>query len=74
MSREQRRDLLAFCGEEQALEGTASNEWVCFENALVMNDLPSGGIQSFFSRADAHSFRKLVYANHGMPKMIADRL
>lgn len=50
---------------EQALEGTASNEWVCFEKALVVNDLPSGGIQSFFSRGDAQSFRDLVYANHG---------
>ena len=51
---------------EQALEGIASNEWVCFEKALVVNDLPSGGIQSFFSRGDAQSFRDLVYANHGM--------
>ena len=55
---------------EQPLEGIESNEWFCFEHALVVNDLPSGGVHSFLHQEDARSFRTLMYANHGKPSSL----
>ena len=49
----------------QVLEGYDSGEWVCFERALVVRDIFTGGVRTFLSKADARAFRSLIYAQYG---------
>lgn len=43
------------------LEGYSANEWVMFENVLVLKDLALGGGRTFASQQDAKEFRALIY-------------
>jgi hypothetical protein len=47
------------------LEGFKAHEWVCFERALVVRDLFTGGVRTFFSTADAQHFRARLYQHYG---------
>jgi len=47
------------------LEGLAPGEWACFERALVVRDIFTGGVRTFLSREDAQAFRAQLYAQHG---------
>jgi len=47
------------------LEGFKAHEWVCFERALVVRDLFTGGVRTFFSTADAQHFRTRLYQHYG---------
>ena len=49
----------------QVLEGYDPGEWVCFERALVVRDIFTGGVRTFLSKADARAFRSLIYAQYG---------
>jgi len=49
------------------LEGFKTHEWVCFERALVVRDLFTGGVRTFFSTADAQHFRTRLYQHYGAP-------
>ena len=46
------------------LEGFKAHEWVCFERALVVRDLFTGGVRTFFSNADAQHFRTRLYQHY----------
>ena len=48
------------------LEGFDAHEWVCFERALVVRDLFTGGVRTFFSTADAQHFRARLYQHYGV--------
>ena len=55
-----------WCGAAVApLEGFEAHEWVCFERALVVRDLFTGGVRTFFSTADAQHFRARLYQHYG---------
>ena len=47
------------------LEGFKAHDWVCFERALVVRDLFTGGVRTFFSTADAQHFRTRLYQHYG---------
>ena len=47
------------------LEGFAPHEWACFERALVVRDLFTGGVRTFFSTDDAQHFRESLYRQYG---------
>lgn len=49
----------------QVLEGYSPQEWICFERALVVRDIFTGGVRTFLSRADAQAFRSRIYAQYG---------
>ena len=49
----------------QPLEGYGAHEWVCFERALVVRDIYTGGGRTFLSMADAQAFRASLYAQYG---------
>ena len=52
-------------GAAAPLEGLAPGEWACFERALVVRDIFTGGVRTFLSREDAQAFRAQIYAQHG---------
>ena len=52
-------------GAAAPLEGLAPGEWACFERALVVRDIFTGGVRTFLSRDDARAFRSQIYAQHG---------
>ncbi len=47
------------------LEGFGNATWVCFQRALVVRDIFTGGKRTFFSREDAQDFRARIYARNG---------
>lgn len=47
------------------LEGYGPREWVCFERALVVRDMFTGGERTFLSQEDAQAFRARIYAQYG---------
>lgn len=47
------------------LEGLATGEWACFERALVVRDIFTGGVRTFLSREDAQAYRSQIHAQHG---------
>ena len=47
------------------LEGYGAHEWVCFERALVVRDLFTGGTRTFHSTPDAQDFRAALYQQYG---------
>lgn len=47
------------------LEGFGNATWVCFQRALVVRDIFTGGRRTFFSREDAQDFRARIYARNG---------
>ena len=47
------------------LEGFGNTTWVCFQRALVVRDIFTGGKRTFFSREDARDFRGRIYARNG---------
>jgi len=47
------------------LEGIPLDQWVVFDNVLIIRDIFTGGARSFESREDAHAFRAAVYAHYG---------
>ena len=47
------------------LEGFGNTTWVCFQRALVVRDIFTGGKRTFFSREDAQDFRARTYARNG---------
>ena len=47
------------------LEGYEAHEWVCFERALVVRDLFTGGTRTFHSQPDARNFRAALYQQYG---------
>ena len=49
------------------LEGFGRREWVCFERALVVRDMFTGGERTFLTQSDAQAFRAMIYAQHGGP-------
>lgn len=49
------------------LEGYDRSQWVCFERAMVVKDTFTGGVRTFLNREDAHLFRRMVYAQYGLP-------
>jgi protein O-GlcNAc transferase len=49
------------------LEGHERTEWVCFERALVLRDMFTGGERTFLSTQDAKAFRSMIYAQYGLP-------
>ena len=51
----------------QALEGVEPHEWVCFERALVVRDIFTGGGRTFQSTQDAQAFRAGLYMRYGAP-------
>jgi Glycosyltransferase 61 len=48
------------------LEGYNEHQWVCFEHALVVRDLFTGGTRTFLSQADAREFRTTMYGRYGL--------
>ena len=42
---------------------------MCFERALVVRDLFTGGVRTFFSTADAQHFRSRLYQHYGAPRV-----
>lgn len=50
------------------LEGVPRDEWVVFDNVLIIRDVFTGGKRSFASQGDAHEFRAAVYAHYGAPR------
>ncbi|KAK9813868.1 hypothetical protein WJX73_002532 [Symbiochloris irregularis] len=52
----------------QVLEGYDPHEWVCFERALVVRDIFTGGVRTFLSKDDARAFRSLIYKQYGLPE------
>ena len=53
------------------LEGYGLGEWVCFERALVVRDIFTGGTRTFLSQRDAQVFRARLYAQYGTASMAA---
>ena len=54
------------CGAAaQVLEGYGPQEWICFERALVVRDIFTGGVRTFLSRAEAQAFRARIYRQYG---------
>ena len=49
----------------QLLEGVKPHEWVCFERALVVRDIFTGGGRTFQSKQDAQAFRASLYMRYG---------
>lgn len=49
------------------LEGFAPDEWVCFERALVVRDIFTGGTRTWLSHEDAQTFRRDIYKIYGKP-------
>ena len=47
------------------LEGFAPDEWVCFERALVVRDIFTGGTRTWLSPEDAQTFRRDIYKIYG---------
>ena len=47
------------------LEGYGPHEWVCFERALVVRDIFTGGVRTFLDSEDAQLFRDNMYSNYG---------
>ncbi|CAL5223424.1 g5938 [Coccomyxa viridis] len=48
------------------LEGFGNTTWVCFQRALVVRDIFTGGKRTFFSSQDAQDFRARIYARNGL--------
>ncbi len=55
------------------LEGFGNTTWVCFQRALVVRDIFTGGKRTFFSSQDAQDFRARIYARNGdaLPSSVA---
>ena len=51
------------------LEGFGNATWVCFQRALVVRDIFTGGKRTFFSREDAQDFRARIYARNGSGRL-----
>lgn len=49
----------------QPLEGFEPGEWVCFERAMVVRDVFTGGRRTFLSTQDAQTFRAMLYRQYG---------
>ncbi|KAL4450135.1 hypothetical protein ABPG77_010804 [Micractinium sp. CCAP 211/92] len=49
------------------LEGYSPSTWVAFDRVLVVKDIYTGGVRTFLSREDAHLYRKMLYAQYGLP-------
>eukprot|EP01025_Chloroclados_australasicus_P033323 TRINITY_DN3394_c0_g2_i1.p1 TRINITY_DN3394_c0_g2~~TRINITY_DN3394_c0_g2_i1.p1 ORF type:complete len:602 (-),score=77.39 TRINITY_DN3394_c0_g2_i1:347-2152(-) len=49
------------------LQGLPVDEWVCFERALVIRDVYTGGKRTFQTTEDAQMFRKELYHQYGLP-------
>lgn len=47
------------------LEGVCADEWVVFDQVLIVRDLFTGGNRSFTNSADAREFRAAVYKQYG---------
>lgn len=46
-----------------------AGEWACFERALVVRDIFTGGVRTFLSRDDAQAFRSQIYSQHGAARL-----
>ena len=57
----------------QRLEGVEAHEWLCFERALVVRDMFTGGGRTFLSQEDAQAFRASLYARYGACSLILQR-
>ncbi|PSC72084.1 EGF domain-specific O-linked N-acetylglucosamine transferase [Micractinium conductrix] len=49
------------------LEGFSPSTWVAFDRVMVVKDTYMGGVRTFLSQADAHLYRKMLYAQYGLP-------
>jgi hypothetical protein len=56
---------LRFGAAVAPLEGYGAHEWVCFERALVVRDLFTGGTRTFHTVPDAQDFRAALYQQYG---------
>ena len=52
---------------EMPLEGYDRTQWICLEHAMVVKDTFTGGVRTFLNREDAHLFRRMMYAQFGLP-------
>jgi protein O-GlcNAc transferase len=50
------------------LEGLSADEWVMFDQVLIVRDLFTGGNRSFTDSSSAKEFRAAVYQHHGEPE------
>ncbi|KAK9836079.1 hypothetical protein WJX84_007267 [Apatococcus fuscideae] len=56
------------------LEGFAPDEWVCFERALVVRDIFTGGTRTWLSQEDAQTFRRDIYKIYELPPPMPRRV
>jgi len=47
------------------LEGLSADDWVMFDQVLIVRDLFTGGNRSFTNSLAAHEFRAAVYKQYG---------
>eukprot|EP01026_Neomeris_dumetosa_P004514 TRINITY_DN1120_c0_g1_i7.p1 TRINITY_DN1120_c0_g1~~TRINITY_DN1120_c0_g1_i7.p1 ORF type:complete len:345 (-),score=39.36 TRINITY_DN1120_c0_g1_i7:207-1241(-) len=48
------------------LQGLPSDEWICFERALVIRDVYTGGKRTFQTTEYAQQFRREIYEQYGL--------
>ncbi|PRW56929.1 glycosyltransferase family 61 [Chlorella sorokiniana] len=60
---------VADVGDQMAapLEGIPPDTWVALDRVLVVKDIFTGGVRTFLDRRDAHLYRKMLYAQYGLP-------